>query len=342
MASFDLRRAALALIALGLAAGGLAAGASAETVTLTVDERVVVDFRTVVARVEAGDTATARSRLQGVVTRLSIDEGSVVRQGDLVAVVTDETLVPQIAALSARIEGVQSQIKQNEADLARAEELFAQGFFAKAKLDELRTGLDVAQRTLTSAEAERRALEARRREGEIRAPADARVTAVGVVQGSVVSPGEVIASFATLDGVVRLSLPERHAGQLEEGSVITLRLPSRNGEVRSASVVKIYPELRNGAVIADAVVQGGLSALVGERVDVLAPVGERRAIRVPASYVTTRYGVDFVRVRVGERFIDAPVALASPVADAEGEVEILSGLKAGDVIAQPEARHHEG
>lgn len=309
----------------------------AQAETYSVEESVVLDYRPVIARLEAGDSATARSRLQGVVTSLRIDEGSEVKTGEIVAIVTDDTINPTIASLSSRVEGLKSQITQAEDDLARAEKLYEDEFYPKARLDEQRTGLDVLKRNLSSLESERNALEARRNEGRIRAPADARVTAVNVVEGSVVSPGEVIASFATLDGVVRLSLPERHAGEINEGSGITLRLPSRNGELHTASISKVYPELRDGAVIADAIVPGGLQALVGERVDVLAPVGERRAIRIPKTFVKTRYGLDFVRVKVGDRFIDAPVALASPYPDPEGYVEVLSGLKPGDLIESQES-----
>lgn len=314
-------------------------GATAHAEPLTVEESLVVDYRPVVARIEAGDTATARSRLQGVVTRLTIDEGDEVNAGTVVAVVIDEMLKPQLAALASRAEGLKAQIRQGEADLARNEALYADGFYPRARLEEQRTRLDVLRRTHASAEAEHRALLARQSEGRIRSPAVARVTSVEVINGSIVSPGEVIARFSTLDGIVRLSLPERHASEIVEGETVTLRLPSRDDGIRTATIVKVYPELRNGAVIADATVQGGLNALVGERVDVLASVGERRAIRVPEAYISTRFGVDFVRVKVGDRFVDAPVAIAGPVIDADGQYEILSGLRAGDVIEKPEARN---
>ena len=304
--------------------------------TLTVEESIVVDYRPVIARIEAGDTATARSRLQGVVTRLNVVEGQIVQAGEVVAIVTDETLAPQLSSLSSRIEGLKSQARQSEEDLARNEGLLARGFYPKARLDEERTALDVLRRNLASAEAERRALAARESEGRILAPADAHVTDVNVVQGSVVSPGDVLASFATVNGIVRLALPERHAATISEGETISLRLPSRSDEIRTATIMRVYPELRQGSVIADATVQGGLTALFGERVDVLAPVGERRAIRIPKEYVSTRFGVDFVRVAVGERFVDAPVALAAPLVDDTGQYEILSGLKPGDKIQKPE------
>lgn len=318
------------------ALAALAISGQANAQVLTVEESIVVDYRPVIARIEAGDTATARSRLQGVVTRLNVVEGQIVKAGEVVAIVTDDTLAPQLASLSSRIEGLKSQIRQSEEDLTRNEGLLARGFYPKARLDEERTALDVLRRSLASAEAERRALSARQAEGRILAPADAHVTAVNVVQGSVVSPGEVLASFATVNGIVRLALPERHAATISEGETISLRLPSRSDDIRTATIVRVYPELRQGSVIADATVQGGLTALFGERVDVLAPVGERRAIRIPKEYVSTRFGVDFVRVAVGERFVDAPVALAAPLVDDTGQYEILSGLRPGDKIQKPE------
>ena len=67
-------------------------------------------------------------------------------------------------------------------------------------------------------------------------------------------------------------------------------------------------------------------------------MGERRAIRIPKDYVSTRFGVDFVRVQVGERFIDAPVALAAPLVDTAGQFGSLSGLRAGDRSEKPEQR----
>ena len=301
--------------------------AAAAAQPLKVEESIVIDYRPVIARIEAGDTATARSRLQGVVTQLNAVEGQIVKAGDVVAVVTDDTIAPQLSSLSSRVEGLNSQVKQMESDIARNE-----------RLDEEKTNFEVLKRSLASAQAERRALVAQQSEGRILAPADAHVTDVKVVRGSVVSPGDVLATFATVDGVVRLALPERHAPNIKEGGLITLRLPARSDEVRTATIIKIYPELQQGSVIADAKVEGGLTALFGERVDVLAPVGERRAIRIPTDYVSTRFGVDFVRVKVGERFIDAPVALAAPLVDTTGQYEILSGLRPGDEIEKPEPR----
>ena len=323
-------------LTLGLAACVAALSAAAQTITI--DDTVITDYRPVVARIEATDSAEARSRLQGVVTSLRIDEGQEVKAGDVIAVVTDETIAPQISALTSRIEGLTAQIEQQTEDLARAETLLADGFYPKARFEREQTALNVLKSNLKAAEDERRSVSARRSEGDIRAPADGRVTDVLIVEGSVVSPGQTIARLVTLEGLVRLSLPERHLAFIGEGKELPLRLPARSGAAQSAQIVKVYPALRDGAVIADAVVEGGLNALVGERADVLVPVGERTAIVIPAEFVTTRYGIDFVKVSVGDRFVEAPVVLAEPLVTT-GEFEVLSGLKRGDVIMLPEAEN---
>jgi RND family efflux transporter MFP subunit len=317
---------------------GLVVSAAASAQTLTIQESIITDFRPVVGRIEASDTAMARSRLQGVITQLSIDEGQTVKAGEVLAFVADDTIAPQINALQSRVDALSAQMTQQEEDLARASKLLADGFYPKARFDQEQASLNVVKANRASAEEERRSLIARRAEGYVRAPVDSRVTDVLVVDGSVVSPGQVVASLATLDGLVRLSLPERHLGFLAEGGEISLRLPARENDVRTARIEKIYPALRDGAVIADAVVEGGLNALVGERADVLAPVGDRRAIILPQEYVTTRYGVDFVRVKVGERFVEAPVVLAEPLVS-NGVFEVLSGLRPGDVVTLPGAEN---
>ena len=76
--------------------------------------------------------------------------------------------------------------------------------------------------------------------------------------------------------------------------------------------------------------------LVGQRATVMVRVGERRAVVVPRRYVSTRYGIDYVRlVRADGAASDTPVQTrAGPTAD---ELEILSGLKAGDILSLPEA-----
>jgi len=104
-------------------------------------------------------------------------------------------------------------------------------------------------------------------------------------------------------------------------------------------VRQVYPAIANGMVTADLDASSFEGDFVGARVRVLAPAGERRAFVIPADYIVTRYGVDYVRLwREGE-VVEAPVQRGAriPMDDMPDGVEILSGLRNGDQIVPAEA-----
>ena len=59
---------------------------------------------------------------------------------------------------------------------------------------------------------------------------------------------------------------------------------------------------------------------------------------VPASFIITRFGIDYARVRQKDgQVIDVPVQRGRlmPRPDMPDALEILSGLHAGDVLVKP-------
>ena len=77
---------------------------------------------------------------------------------------------------------------------------------------------------------------------------------------------------------------------------------------------------------------------VGERIRVWVSAGERESIIVPASFITTRFGIDYARVgKDGRRRSTCRCSAAAimPRPDMPDALEILSGLKAGDILVTP-------
>jgi hypothetical protein len=105
--------------------------------------------------------------------------------------------------------------------------------------------------------------------------------------------------------------------------------------LRTARIRQVYPAIDNGLVTADLDAASFDGAFIGARVRVLAPAGTRRAFVVPAKYLLTRYGVDYVRLWRGGALIEAPVqrGAPTPLENMEDGVEVLSGLRPGDQIA---------
>lgn len=327
-----------ALLALALASGPSLAQ-NEEIVVQPVD---VIDWKAVFATVESQNVTPARTRIGGIVARLAVDEGDRVEAGQLVAVVTDEKLGLQETGATAEVRALEAARANALVELERARKLYEDGFVSKARIDAAQTAFDMAESQLNAARAQRSVASAQEREGEVKAPAGGIVLQVPVVEGSVVTPGEAVAEIAQENYVLRISLPERHARDLGEGDPVRVagsELPGAgNGVADEGRIVRVYPEIEDGRVFADAYVEGLGDYFVGQRVRVLVGTKTRKAIRVPADFISTRFGVDFVTVEdeSGERHqVVVQRARAAPAVEGEVMIEILSGVSEGDVLVRP-------
>jgi RND family efflux transporter MFP subunit len=298
---------------------------------------MVEDLKPVFATVESLREVEARTRLGGTLARLAVREGDAVTAGQLLGEVEDPKLALQIAAIDARLAAFAAQRRQAALELERARSLRGSGTGTQARLDDAQTALDVVEAQAAAARAERAVLEQQQQEGRVLAPRDGRVLRVRGTAGAVVTPGETIAILATDRYVLRLRLPERHARFLRPGDTVAVGARGLGDRPEAAlgtgRIALVYPELREGQVVADAEVEGLGDFFVGERVRVTIAADRRRAIVIPAAFLIAGPGVDLVRLEGGAL---VPVQRGpARTLDGAPAVEILSGLRAGDVLVRP-------
>lgn len=315
-----------------LVAGGAGAG---ELVLSGLD---VTEFKAAFGRVESRDLLPARARIGGTLAELHVTEGSPVAAGEVVALVVDDKLALQLRAVDARIRAVDSELANARTELERASALAARGIGTQQRVDQLRTQVEVLSNQGDAARSERAVVVQQAEEGRVLAPTAGRVLRVPVTRGAVVLPGETVAVVAGGGFFLRLALPERHAGALAIGARVAVEDPAglRAGLATNGRLIKLYPQIENGRVIADVELERLDEAFVGERLLVRVPIGTRRVIAVPADAIASRGGVDFVRVATPAGPRDVAVVTGGAVdSGTERRIEILSGLSAGDRIVLP-------
>jgi len=297
----------------------------------TVRETEVEDMKAVFATVETADVVTARTRIAGTVTELSVDEGSKVRAGQVIARIVDAKLRLQLKSLAAKIESLRSKKDLAETTLARVERLFQTGTGTKVRLDEAKSNLRVVGREMAAMTAERGVILQRQAEGAVKAPAEGRIMKVHLTEGAVVLPGETVATIAARAYILRLQLPERHARFIKQGDTVIVggREGGESDARRTGKVIQVYPEMKLGRVIADVDVEGLDGFFVGERVRVYVGAGMRRTFVVPAEYLFKRHGLTFIRLKHDREVV------VQPGVAVKGGVEVLSGLRNGDVLVTP-------
>ncbi|MDH4440513.1 MAG: efflux RND transporter periplasmic adaptor subunit [Rhizobium sp.] len=320
----------LIFLSAALSASAIAAAYASE---ITIKPVTIADMKAVYGQIQPRNSVTARARLSGSITVVKVTEGDVVKAGDVIAKIKDDKLDFQIKAIDAQLLGLQASLKDARAELDRADRLVRSGAASTQRLDQLRTQADVIANQIGTAEAQRSVIVQQSAEGAVIAPASGRVITVPATTGAVVMAGETIADIAGGGLFLRLAIPERHAQDLRQGAAISI---DAAGTPLTGTLAKIYPLIEGGRVTADVEVENLDSKFVGGRVLVELPVGERSAILVPAAAVTTHAGVDFVTVKQNDGTAQRAVLAGEPI-DHEGKasVEILSGLKEGDIVVTP-------
>jgi len=171
-------------------------------------------------------------------------------------------------------------------------------------------------------------------EGQVLAPVAGRVLTVPLTIGTVVLNGDTIATIAEGPFLLRLRIPERHAVFLKPGDPVRLAAQQLGTETgATGTITLVYPQIEQGRVVADAKVSDLGDYFVGDRVLVTIDAGTRLGFVVPEAFVTTKFGLDYVLLRTrGGRTIETPVQRGILRPDG---LEILSGVRAGDVLVQP-------
>ncbi|SHK18616.1 RND family efflux transporter, MFP subunit [Shimia gijangensis] len=291
----------------------------------------VPEWKAVFARVETRDRVPARSRLGGVLETIEVSEGTEVQKNQVIGVVKDEKLRLQMAAVESQMRSLESQLQNASTELTRGESLLKQGVTTKQRVDSLRTQVEVIEGRMDVVRAEADVLSQRTAEGAVLAPISGRVLRVPLTEGSVVMPGEEIASIGGGGFFLRLAIPERHAAALVQGAKIAI---SGLGPDTNGTLAKIYPLIENGRVVADVEVEELVTDYVDARVLVRLPVGSTSMIVVPKDALMSQMGMEFVTVQGKDGQPVQRTVVAGETHEIEGTkvVEILSGLAAGETL----------
>ncbi|WP_425072297.1 efflux RND transporter periplasmic adaptor subunit [Sagittula sp. S175] len=300
--------------------------------TLEVTETPIIEWKSVYGRVEARDQVPARARIGGTAEALDVVEGDRVEQGQQIALVEDNKLQFQIDAIDGRLESLTAQLETAQADLERGTSLRERGVITAQRLDQLQTAVDVIEGEIRGLTSERQVVMQQIDEGKVLSPATGVVLSVPISRGSVVVPGEAVAVIAGGGVYLRLAIPERYAGDLQEGADIEIGTGA-DSERQTGRLVKLYPQIEGGRVQADVEVEGLDGRFVGRRMPVRLPVAERQAILIPEAALHRSGGLDFVAVQDDRAALDRVVVPGAEVVR-EGVAwrEILTGLAAGDTI----------
>jgi HlyD family secretion protein len=198
----------------------------AQTVTVVAPGR-----DTVVRAINATGTLAARRQIPvgvvgegGAVTRVFVDAGDWVEQGQVLVSVDRSVQVQQAAALDAQIDVARADLQLAQSELDRAVQLIDRGFISKADVDRRIATRDSARARVNVAIAQSSETRARNARFDIRAPVSGYVLERNVETGQTVSAGSGVLFRLAQDGQMELqaALSEGDLALVSEGVPATV------------------------------------------------------------------------------------------------------------------------
>lgn len=295
-------------------------------------------FEVVPASVEAKETTIVASRLLARIDDITVRAGDYVDAGQLLVRLQQGDLEARVGQAEEGVRSLEARQAEAQRTLQRTIELRGRQLVAEAELD-------AAQANAMSLEAElaasRQALaETRAALGyaEVRSPLDGRIVDRFAEPGDTVTPGQKILSLYNpfslrVEAWVRESL----ALKLAQGQYLTVLVPALERQLQ-ARIEEIVPAADPGsrAFRIRAILPGEPGLLPGMYARIRVPAGERRLLLAPLDYIAEVGQLNVVWVRSEGGALRRFVRLGDTREG--GSVEVVAGLKAGDVLLPPPAR----
>jgi HlyD family secretion protein len=311
----------------------------------------------VVAQRKAAVSSKATGRLEW----LGVEEGSVVKSGQLLArlenrdvAAVKEQALANLATSRSALEQARVEQKDAARNLARSKELVAQGIIsqadydtAQARYDRDRAATAGALTSINSAQAALQGAEASLDYTHIRAPFDGVVLTKNADVGDIVSPlaaaANAKAAVVTLADMgsleVEADVSESNLAKVRAGQpceILLDALPETRFRAVLHTVVPTADRSKGSVMVKvrfldkDPRILPEMSAKVAFLERPVGPGEGTPRVALPPAASVTRDGKSVVFVVKGDRVVQTPVTLGARVGDL---VQVLSGVKAGERVA---------
>lgn len=197
-----------------------------------------------VGRVEPTRHTQLGFELSGLVTRVAVDEGDVVRAGQVIAQLDTDKLLASRDALQAERKEILARRDLARATLKRQRELRSEGWQTEQRYDEARYSLSQFSAAIERLDAAIESTDIDIDKSSIFAPYDGVIGARFIDEGAVVSPGMPIADILEIGQLqARIGIPASVSDEISAGSRHSVDVAGRR---LSAHVVSMRPDLNTG------------------------------------------------------------------------------------------------
>jgi HlyD family secretion protein len=285
--------------------------------------------------ISAWQEAVISAEAQGLrLTEVRAQVGDRVKRGQVLALLSADTLAADAAALRAGLAEAEANQAEAAANAERARQLQTSGAISAQQISQYVTAEATAKARAASAKAQLNAAQVRLSQTRIVSPDDGVISMRGATVGAVAQPGQELFRLIRKERLEwRADVAATDLARIQPGQKVQVAAAGASavtGTVRTVAPA-VDAATRNGVVYVDLTQPGTAKAGMFARGDFA--VGEREGVTLPQSAVVLRDGFHWVFViGAGNKVQQLKITVGSRVAD---RIEITGGLpKDARVVAQ--------
>ena len=296
-----------------------------------------------VGTVQSISSVQLKTRIDSQIVKVNVEEGALVKEGDLLFELDARTLKAQLSQIEAQIRKDQAQLEQAKRDTARAGELVTKGAGTVVARDSNFTAQKAAEAQLEADQAMRDNILTQISYTEIRAPVSGRIGSIPYKAGTIlrISDNTATSVLATINQVdpifVQFAVPQVYLADLRaamaKGDVQVMAIIDDNHKQSGVmAFIENNVDPNTGTVTGKAKIANANEGLwPGQFVKAEIMLGtEPNALAVPA--VAVQLGPQGAYVFVIKDGNTAEVRPVTVSRTQGGESVIASGLKAGEQV----------
>jgi RND family efflux transporter MFP subunit len=149
-----------------------------------------------VAEIQSLQNVEIRTKMQGFLTKIFVDEGQAVRQGQSLFQLGNQELQQELAKNAAALKSAEAEARSAQLEVQNTKLLVDKNVVSKTELELAQAKLDVLNAKIEEVKAEKAGIELQISFTEIRAPFDGTINLLPKKAGSLISEGDLLTTLS--------------------------------------------------------------------------------------------------------------------------------------------------
>lgn len=316
---------------LTLATLSMANAFATETVSV---EKVKLDTKVILnGHVEAVSESTVSAQVNAKVKKIHVDVDDKVAAGKVLVELDDTELKAQLAKANAALAVAKAQSTQAQSEYLRLQGLEKDSFVSENDMTRAKSAVEVAKANINLAKAQIAEVKQMLSYTTIIAPYSGVVTARHVEVGETANFGQpLLTGFALNQNRLFVYVPNSLINDVEQSAVLLAK--NKQGAWTELTNLTISPSadvMTHTVMVRANISKDEFNQRPGSFIKVAVKTESREALTIPQSALFNQGDLHAVYVKSGDNFVLRQVVVGDK---SEQDIEILSGLKQGDVIVK--------